>query len=99
MLMDRNPCCWRIPALASTSMSAPFDRWISTFAFCSLLAAPSGCTPRAGERGDSYSMNDSAGVVIVESHAPAWTGDSLIVEREPFVQIGSEEAGPYRFAF
>lgn len=46
----------------------------------------------------SYTVSDSSGVTIVETAAPTW-GEPLVIDAEPRIRIGREEAGPYQLGF
>lgn len=46
-----------------------------------------------------YTVVDSAGVEIVESHHPEWEEGDVRIDSLPSIRVGSEEEGPYQFGF
>jgi hypothetical protein len=59
-----------------------------------------GCGGEGISHGDTFTRVDSAGIQIVESHAPAWGGAGTRIEPEPFLRIGQREGEePYQFGF
>lgn len=47
----------------------------------------------------TYTLTDSMGIAIVESHAPAWGSTAPLIDSVPQLRIGSEVPGPYQFAY
>lgn len=60
-----------------------------------VAAALGGCSPSAAPPGDPILRRDSAGVEIVESHAPTWpAGEGWTVDSIPSLVLGSPPEGP-----
>jgi hypothetical protein len=47
----------------------------------------------------THTLTDSMGIAIVESHSAAWGSTPPRIYSVPQLRIGSEEAGPYQFAY
>lgn len=56
-----------------------------------LVAVSVACGGEGTNRGETYTRTDSAGIRIVESHAPAWSGAGRRIEPEPLLRIGQRE--------
>lgn len=68
---------------------------IALFLFIAVVV---GCTSEVSDDVASYTIVDSAGVRIVESHLPTWGEDGRRIDPEPFLRIGEVEGEePYQF--
>jgi hypothetical protein len=65
-------------------------------ALVGLAGALASCGRLVGD-GATYVQTDSMGVVVVESHSPVWGVTPLVIDSQPLLQLGKEEAGPYQF--
>ena len=64
-----------------------------------LVSTMLACAEDARTGGDTYVMQDSAGIRVIENRAPIWErGEEWRVESEPVLDIGQEE-GPPEVAF
>jgi hypothetical protein len=62
-----------------------------------MVACMASCTDSRGDA--TYTLTDSMGIAIIESHTPAWGSSPPRIDSVPLLQIGSEEPGPYQFAY
>lgn len=90
--------CWthRVPNVERTrSDVSPFTVLRST---CTILIATAACSRAGTDR--TVTVRDSAGVTVVESRNPTWTGDrGWRLSDEPLLDIGETEGFPeYQFS-
>ena len=77
------------PALSPTA-TLPLTTRIAALALATVVTACEGDSPA-----DLATMWDSAGVTIVESHAPQWPeGTGWTVAPEPLLEVGSAAGDP-----
>ena len=75
-------------------MSFQFRLRVLAIALASTLPS---CEARNSQA--TYELIDSAGVAVVASHSPVWAAGVARIDAEPTIRLGSEERGPYQFAF
>lgn len=76
-------------------------RWLIATATVAVLFVPA-CAPETPADADtsSHSVRDSAGIRIVENHAPTWqTDEGWSIAPEPTTEIGSAEGDPEYLLF